>query len=132
MWQERCCCALTKLPEPRGGALFTESSLLFLTWGSEWLQAKELVGPEDRGVDGTCGGQCGPWLLMGPPEAVVGPPVANSVARGCWWHLWWPVGAAVVGVAQGCGQPLPSTGLACSCPERAPEICQLCFLKCPS
>lgn len=68
VWQERAegVCVLTRsFVVTRSGALFTESSLLFLIWHSQWLQAKEPMGP-----------------------------MTVSVARGIWWDLWlsvWPM-----------------------------------------
>lgn len=102
---------------PRGGALFTESSFLFLTWGSQWLQAKEPVGP--MAVRGTTMGDSRadsvahgcrwdhPWLSVWPwllvcPEAIFG-------SHGCPWdHPWltvWPeavLGTVMFSVARGC------------------------------
>lgn len=100
---------------PRGGALFTESSFLFLSWGSQWLQAKEPVGPVVRsmamvgpvavsgptgGIGGTRGRLAWPlvldlWLLV-CPEAVGGT-LVMGVACGCRWAR--SCCGAVVGVA---------------------------------
>lgn len=66
-----------------------QSSCVFLTWGSQWLQAKEPVGLMAHGVDGTRGRPCGPRLLVGPPVAV-------RVAPGCVCGLWLTMAPVVV------------------------------------
>lgn len=95
----------------RGGALFTESSSLFLIWRSQWLQAKEPVGPVAVGMAHGFGGTvavsvaCGVWWdnprLLAWSMALVGP-VADRVARGHRWDpLWLTAQPTVVGVAHG-------------------------------
>lgn len=108
---------------PRGHALFTESSFLFLTWVSVWLQAKEPVRPVAVGV--ARGPQWDLWLASDtwPSKWLV--PVSGTCGRQwdlrlsawlsyqwdpwlmVWLPLWltvWPmaiVGPVAVGVAHG-------------------------------
>lgn len=75
-------------------------------------------------VDGTTWGrQRGLWLFGGTTHGcrvaqwlLVGPSVADSVARGCWWHLWLSVGSVVVGRARGYGQLRAAPGSVPFCP----------------
>lgn len=126
-WQERAegVCVLASSFVARRGALFTESSSLFLIWHSQWLQAKEPVGHMAvgvaHGVGGTHGCQCGLWRLVGQPKATgvahgmggtrgrqsgpwlsVGPPVADSTAHGRQCGLRPSVGPVECGMARGC------------------------------
>lgn len=80
-----------RLSVTRRGALFTESSLLFLIWHSQWLQAKEPVGPMDVSV--AHGVWWNPWLSVWP-LALGG--TTQSYWRGPWhwWDPWlteWPM-----------------------------------------
>lgn len=72
VWQERAACSPGGMAlVTRGCVLFTESSFLFLTWVSLWLQTKEPMRPWLSAWPLAIY-LCGLWLLLGP--------IADSVA----------------------------------------------------